>query len=173
MCHTLLQTMTSHNHHRHGSHCPDHHRHQKQSVKADPTVVYSNPRSVLVLTHDITSSNLQVSVYERVIPPKANHPSSTTLLQPLCPSFRIPRITKTVRRSKNPTGIRELCRNHSSFAFAISRGIQFQMVLGMSREGRTGFFDAQCKQSSAIAFCRECRLFERTDAQGDEEGGTY
>ncbi|KAI8829581.1 hypothetical protein BJ741DRAFT_581947 [Chytriomyces cf. hyalinus JEL632] len=63
--------MTSHNHHRHGSHCPDPPRHQKQSVKADRTVIYSNPRSVLVLTHDITSSNLQVSVCEPIIPPKS------------------------------------------------------------------------------------------------------
>ncbi|KAJ3384553.1 hypothetical protein HDU80_000906, partial [Chytriomyces hyalinus] len=44
---------------------------QKVSVKADRIILYSNPRSILVLTHDITSSNLHVSVCAPIIPAKS------------------------------------------------------------------------------------------------------
>ncbi|KAJ3215476.1 hypothetical protein HDU81_001395, partial [Chytriomyces hyalinus] len=46
------------------------HHHPKLSIKADRIILYSNPRNILVLTHDSTSNSLHVSVCDPAITPK-------------------------------------------------------------------------------------------------------
>ncbi|TPX64951.1 hypothetical protein CcCBS67573_g08268 [Chytriomyces confervae] len=61
--HTLFQTEISNNQ-------PNRGNPAKLSVKVERIISYSNPQSILVLTHRPTSGSLHVSVWDPVIPPK-------------------------------------------------------------------------------------------------------